>query len=113
MAGLYRSGDYKGFVKCFHPVIVKAAGGEAKMIELLSGQEEQIKKQGIVINGIVFNPPSEIVKSKNELQCTISQQTELKSAKAKIITYTTLIATSTDNGKTWKFIDTPIRIWKH
>lgn len=106
MGRLYKSGDYKGYVKYIHPVIIKAAGGETKMIELLNAQDTQIKNKGIVINGIVFNPPSEIIKIKNELQCTISQHTELKPAKGRIITYTTLIAISTDNGKNWKFIDT-------
>ena len=106
MATLYKLGDYKGYVKFIHPVIVQATGGEAKMIELLTAQNAQIKSKGIVIISIVFNPRSEIVISKNELQCTISQHTELKPAKGRIITYTTLIAISTDNGKNWKFIDT-------
>ncbi len=106
MGNLYKSGDYKGYVKYIHPAIIKAAGGETKMIELLNAQDAQIKNKGIVINGIVFNPPSEIIKSKNELQCTISQHTELKPVKGRVITYTTLIAISTDNGKNWKFIDT-------
>lgn len=106
MANLFKAGDYKGYVKFIHPVIVQATGGEAKMIELLTAQYAQIQNKGIVINSIVFNPPSEIVKSKNELQCTISQHTELKPAKGRVITYTTLIAISTDNGKSWKFIDT-------
>jgi hypothetical protein len=106
MASLYKSGDYKAYVKYIHPVIVQATGGESKMIELLTAQDVQIKSRGVIINSIVFNPPSEIVKYKNELQCTISQNTELKSAKGRVITYTTLIAISTDNGKNWKFIDT-------
>ena len=76
---------------------------------VLNNQNTQIKSKGIVINSIVFNPPSEIVKNKNELQCTISQHTELKPAKGRVITYTTLIAISTDNGKSWKFIDTSNR----
>jgi hypothetical protein len=106
MATLYKVGDYKGYVNFIHPVIVKDAGGKSKMIELLNNQNTQIKSKGIAINSIVFNPPSEIVKSKNELQCTISQHTELKPAKGRVITYTTLIAVSIDNGKSWKFIDT-------
>ncbi|MFT3908302.1 MAG: hypothetical protein QM737_02665 [Ferruginibacter sp.] len=87
IGSLYKSGDYKGYVKYIHPVIIKAAGGETKMIELLNAQDAQIKNKGIVINSIVFNPPSEIIKNKNELQCTISQHTELKPTKGKVITY--------------------------
>ncbi|HEY0827065.1 MAG TPA: hypothetical protein VGE40_03140 [Bacilli bacterium] len=106
MSNLYKSGDHKGYVRFIHPVIVQAAGGENKMIELLTAQDVQIQGKGVKINSIIFNSPSEIVKSKTELQCTISQQTELKPAKGRVITYTTLIAISIDNGKNWKFIDT-------
>jgi hypothetical protein len=106
MASLYKLGDYINYVKYIHPVIVQATGGEAKMIDLLNAQNAQLKNKGVVINSITFNSPSEIVKSKTELQCTISQHTELKPAKGRVITYTTLIAISTDNGKSWKFIDT-------
>lgn len=106
MGSLYRSGNYKGYIKYIHPVIIKATGGETKMLELLNDQNAQLRNKGIVINSIIFNPPSEIVKSKNELQCIISQHTELKPAKGTVVTYTTLISISTDNGKSWKFIDT-------
>jgi len=97
MANLFKAGEYKGYIKYLHPLLVQASGGEAKMIELLNNQNTQIKSKGIVINSIVFNPPSEIIKSKNELQCTISQHTELKPAKGRVITYTTFA--SANNGK--------------
>lgn len=106
MANFYKAGNYSGYVKFVHPVIVQSTGGEAKMIELLNKQNTQLKSRNVTISSIVFNPPSEIVKSKSELQCTISQHTELKPAKGRVVTYTTLIAISTDNGNSWKFIDT-------
>ena len=76
------------------------------MIELLNSQNVQLKSKGIVINTIEFDVPTKIVKNKNELQCTIAQHTELKSANGRVITHTTLIVISNDNGKTWKFVDT-------
>lgn len=105
MAGLFKSVDYNGYIKWLLPVFVKAAGGETKMLELLNTQAAELKSKNAVVNGIVFSEPSEIIKVKDELQCTIAQQTELKSAKARVITYSTLIAISTDNGKTWKFMN--------
>ncbi|THU39220.1 hypothetical protein FAM09_11945 [Niastella caeni] len=105
MASLLNSGDYKGFLKYIHPIRISAGGGEAKMITLLNNQNAQLKSKGVQIKGTVFDQPSEIVKSKNELQCTISQHTELKPAKGRVVTHTTLIAISNDNGKSWKFVD--------
>lgn len=106
MASLLNTADYKGFLEYMHPVRVQAGGGEAKMISQLEAQYAQVKAKGVVIKGTTFEQPTEIVKSKNELQCTISQQTELKPRKGRVITHTTLIAMSNDNGKNWKFVDT-------
>lgn len=105
MASLLNKADFKGFLKYIHPVRINAAGGEAKMIMLLNNQNARLKSKGVVINSTVFDQPSEIVKCKNELQCTISQHTELKPAKGRIVTHTTLLAISNDNGKSWKFVD--------
>lgn len=106
MASLYKSADYKGYVKYVHPIIVHGVGGETKMLELLNLQSNKVKSQGVVINSITFDRSTAIISVKNELQSTISQHTELKSSKGRIITYTTLIAISADKGKTWKFLDT-------
>jgi len=106
MVSFLNAGDYKGFLKYIHPLRIDAGGGEARMMAQLNSQYGQLKAKGIVIKGTVFDQPSEIVKSKNELQCTISQQTELKPVKGRVVTYTTFIGFSNDNGKTWKFVDT-------
>jgi len=105
MAALFNAADYKGFLKYIHPVRIQAGGGEEKMISQLNALNEQLKSKQTVIKGTVFDQPSEIVRSKNELQCTISQHTELKPPKGTVITYTTIIAFSNDEGKTWKFVD--------
>ncbi|TAD86857.1 MAG: hypothetical protein EAY75_06940 [Bacteroidetes bacterium] len=102
----FKTGDYKSYVKYIHPSMINGAGGEKKMIELLNKQNAELKLRSVEIRNIIFNSPTEFVRSKNELQCTISQQTELKPAQGRVITYTTLIAISIDNGKNWKFIDT-------
>ena len=44
-------------------------------------------------------------RSKSELQCTIQQHTELTATKGRVITHTTMLAISDDNGKSWKFVD--------
>lgn len=106
MAASYKSGDYKGYVKFILPVYVNAAGGQAKMIASFNALDAQLKSKDMSINSIVYTDPSEILKVKNESQCVIEQQTELQSAKGRVTTYTTLIAISTDDGKTWKFMDT-------
>lgn len=76
------------------------------MIGYLDAQKFQMKEQKIVLGDIVFHQPTEIIKTEKDLQCAISQQTELKTLRGKIRTFSTLIAISSDNGITWKFVDT-------
>jgi hypothetical protein len=106
MADLYKSGDYKRYIKFILPVYIKAVGGEERMIGILNSQATQLQNANSYINRIFFTEQSEILTVKNELQCTVLQNAELKSDKARVITHSTLIAISTDNGKTWEFMDT-------
>jgi hypothetical protein len=52
MASLFKSGDYKGYVKYIHSFIVEGAGGEAKMIELLNKQNTQLKSRNVTVSNI-------------------------------------------------------------
>jgi hypothetical protein len=106
MSNLYKSKDYKGYIKYIVPGYVKAAGGEEKLIASFNALDAQLQAKGMAINKFDFTGPSEMIKNKGELQCTVTQQTEFLSAKGRVTTYTTLIAVSTDDGKTWKFMDT-------
>jgi len=106
MASAFKSGDYKTYVSYLHPILISGVGGEAKMMGVLDKQMRQLKDKKVMINEIAFDTPTDILQSKNEFQCTISQHTVLKSVNSKAITYSTLIAISVDKGKSWKFIDT-------
>ena len=54
MALLFKSADYKGYVKYIHPSIISGTGGEAKMIELLYKQNAQFKSRGVTVSSIIF-----------------------------------------------------------
>jgi len=105
MAALLNSAKYPEYLKFIHPVNLQAAGGEEKMLTRLNDQHEQMKSKGVAIKGSYFEKPSTIVKSKNELQCTIPQHTELTATRGRVITHATILAISDDNGKSWKFVD--------
>lgn len=106
MSAHFKAGEYKQFVKYVHPAVINLVGGDAKMIEVLQKVDDNLKAQSITLNSVVYDQPSEIIKVDNSLQATIAQQSELLNSKAKVITYTTFVAISTDQGKSWKFIDT-------
>lgn len=106
MGQAFISGDYRTFAKYTHPLIVRSIGGEIKMVDELNKMSSNLKNRGMSFGKITFDEPSKIVRSKNELQSTLSQHTEVKLADGNAISTSTLIAISTDNGNSWTFVDT-------
>lgn len=106
MGAAFVSGDYETFAAYTYPLILKSMGGASKMIEVLNRTTNDMKFKGMSFNSITFDEPSKIVKSGKELQATIAQHTEIKLSQGKLVSTSTLIAISTDNGISWTFIDT-------
>lgn len=106
MGSTFVSGDYKTFANYTYPLILKSMGGASRMIEVLNRTTDEMRAKGMSFSNITFDEPSKIVKSGKELQATIAQHTEIKQPQGRIVSTSTLIAISTDNGITWTFIDT-------
>lgn len=77
----------------------------AKVLKTIQTADSQMIKQGIAIKAIQFGDVLSILKAGYELQCTLEQTTETKMQFGKVITKSTLVGVSTDNGVTWKFAD--------
>lgn len=106
MGSAFVSGDYKTFANYTYPLILKSMGGAAKMAAILTKSTNDMKTQGMSFTNITFDEPSKIIKSGKELQATIAQHTEIKLSQGRLVSTSTLIAISTDNGSNWTFIDT-------
>lgn len=75
------------------------------MVEVLTRSIDDMKAKGMSFSNITFDDPSKIVKSGKELQTTIAQHTEIRLSQGRLISTSTLIAISKDNGNNWTFID--------
>jgi hypothetical protein len=106
MGSAFVSGDYKTFANYTYPLILKSMGGTAKMAAVLTKNTNDMKAQGMSFSNITFDEPSKIVKSGKELQATIVQHAEIKLPQGRLVSTSTLIAVSIDNGVNWTFIDT-------
>ena len=100
MGSAFVSSDYKVFANYTYPLILKSMGGATKMAEVLTKTTDNMKAKGMTFSNITFDEPSKIVKSGKELQATIAQHTEIKLSQGRLISTSTLIAISTDNGIT-------------
>ncbi len=106
MAQLLLKSDFKSFSKFTHPKVIEMMGGEEKMIETLESGTKAMAAEGTGFLSISIGEPSKIISINNELQCTLSQTIEMKVPNGKLTAKSTLIAISTNNGKSWYFIDT-------
>ena len=98
--------DYTTFAKYMHPKVVEMAGGSAKLLQQMDTLNAMAAKFGAEIKKITIGNPAKIIKYKKELQTTIPQITEMTSSFGSLSMETTLVAISSDEGKTWKFVDT-------
>jgi hypothetical protein len=106
MGTAFIDGHYKTFADYTYPLILKSIGGTSKMIEVLNKTTIDMKSKGMTVGSITFDLPSKILRSDKELQSTIAQHTEIRLAHERIVSTSTLIAISNDNGLNWTFIDT-------
>jgi hypothetical protein len=106
MAAALVKGDYPTFVHFMNPAIIRMIGGEAAMKKQMATLDSTMKKQGATFGKIVIGDATKIVSSGKELQCTVSQESEILAKGGSMKTKSTLIAISADGGKTWTFLDT-------
>jgi len=78
---------------------------EDHVLKILQTADSQREKEGISIKSIKFGNVLSMVKVNFEFQCTLEQITETKMQVGSIISKSTLLALSRDNGITWKFAD--------
>lgn len=106
MAKFLLEKDFSSFTKYTYPKIVEMLGGKQKMVDILNKNSKEMLSQGTDFNNVTIGEPSRIFTNGKELQCTIPQTIEMKVPNGRLITNSTLIAISTDNGKNWYFVDT-------
>jgi len=98
--------DFNSFTKYTYPKIIEMMGGKQKMIEMMERGSKEMETEGTGFLKVTFGEPSQIITEKNELQCTLPQEIEMKVPNGRLVTNSTLIAISTDNGDNWSFVDT-------
>ncbi len=106
MGKAFTKGDYQTFAKYTYPTLVAAMGGESQMATTLRQTVSNMYAKGMSFINIVVNSPTKIIKSGNELQCTLQQYSTIKLINGRVIANSTLIAISKDDGKHWFFVDT-------
>lgn len=106
MAKLLITKHYKAFARYAYPSIIKKAGGEENMVQLIKQTFDKLEEQGILILNCTISIPTNIVHSKRTIQCVLTEIIEMKVPNGHLTANSNLIGISIDNGGNWTFIDT-------
>ena len=106
MANELLAKNYEVFAKYTYKPIIDMTGSEEKLIELIKKGIEDMEAEGFFFTKCSIEKPNNIIHLKEELQCTVLETIEMKTPKGRMVTKSTLIGISIDNGQNWTFIDT-------
>ncbi|MES2765905.1 MAG: hypothetical protein V4642_08560 [Bacteroidota bacterium] len=98
--------DFETFAKYTHPKVIEVLGGAQKFKEMMTNGAKGMNDAGVRFISITNGEPGKIITKDNELQTILPQTIEMKTPTGRVKTKTALIAISSDNGKTWHFVDT-------
>ena len=105
MGDLLLKKKYEKFMEKIYPPLIETAGGKEKFLKALDQGLIKLRTQGITIDTLKFLTPNEIIKKQDELQTTMTEYLVMSIPNGKMITKSTLIVVSIDNGITWYFLD--------
>jgi hypothetical protein len=109
MGDLLLNKNYEKFIEKIYPPLIETAGGKENFLKTLDQGLIKLRTQGITIDTLKFLPPNEIINKQNELQTTMTEYLVMSIPNGKMITKSTLIVVSYDNGLTWYFLETSDR----
>ncbi|HTJ51792.1 MAG TPA: hypothetical protein VL443_20170 [Cyclobacteriaceae bacterium] len=95
------SKNYEIFLKYMYPPFLERIGGKGKIISIF----EKGLPGGSTIENVKISYPSDTVMINNQIQCTLKEVIEMNVKGGKLISTSTLIGLSEDNGITWYFLD--------
>lgn len=98
------AGKYEIVMDLTHPKILDEMGGKEKAEKTVRAAMEKIKAQGIRFEGKQIDKPT-VVNSKGSYYSVTSYTMIVSGSGKKVTVKSALVGVSTDEGKTWKFIN--------
>lgn len=98
-------GDYEKLIDMTIPAVIEKSGGKAKMLEQVKQVMTQLKSQGFTIKETTPRKATSSVVAGKSLYCIVPTTSVMTFMDKKITVQGFLLGTSSDEGKTWKFLD--------
>lgn len=98
--------NYGQYIDYNHPKVIEGAeGGREGMITMVRQQVASIEEAGNIVTAAWPNKPAKIIDTADEWQCAMQQYVEYRLPGGKIVSETTIIGISPNNGENWYFVD--------
>jgi len=98
-------GDYAKVADLTYPKLVETMGGRDKMIETIRTGMKEWNAQGIKIQSVLVDEPSDFLTEGKNTFVVVPTTTEISAEHGKIVAKSYLLGISPDGAKTWTFID--------
>jgi hypothetical protein len=97
--------NYEKFVDLIYPKIVEEAGGRKILIGFLKESVESRKRRQLRLLSYEMKMPQRVVRSKGDLFAIVPGTMRMSGPEGATTTPSFLVGISSDEGKTWKFIE--------
>jgi hypothetical protein len=101
----FTGGNYNRLVDLTYPRVVELLGGREKMIEALRHGTQDMKSRGSEIVAADVAEPKEVFTAEDKRFAVVPMTLHIKVPQGLLRLNGFLLAVSTDQGKTWTFID--------
>lgn len=98
-------GDYGAVIDLTHPKVVEELGGREKAIGGAKAVMEMLKDKGLAIKSLKAEEPQAPVRGEKNLYVFVPTKMEMTTPKGTIVGTSYLLGVSSDDGKTWRFVD--------
>ncbi|RFZ90596.1 hypothetical protein D0C36_16640 [Mucilaginibacter conchicola] len=105
VANALLTGDYQTVVANTYPKAVELAGGKTKMLQMISTGLSQMKQQGFAFEKVSIGTPGKFYKAGKEIHCLVPETIIMKMKEGRFQGNSNLLAVSSDQGKSWTFLD--------
>lgn len=98
-------GDYAKMVDQTHPAAIKELGGREQAIKTIGEALKQIEAAGMKILSYSVGDVSDLAKEGDNTFAIVKTKMQMSAPKVKVHANSYLLAISSDDGKTWHFLD--------
>ena len=105
MGEAFMEDDHEYILDHSHLLVTELLGGRKKALAFLQKTTEDLKAKELTFSKYDVGDPGDFLKAGGTTYVVVPTTLELTFPKGKIINKTYLLGFSTDDGKTWKFLD--------